>query len=97
MEWLLGGIATFVFWLLRNKDAVQAKQIDDLIRMHNEDAKRLQDLELEIARKHYVKDELDAKFDKLEDAFKIGFELMGTKFDRLSNALMKSHIAIDVK
>lgn len=75
---------------LKLKDASQAKQIDLLFLKHDEDAQKLQDLELKIAQRHYVKEELDMKFDKLEKAFTEGFKALGDKFDKLSDRLMRS-------
>lgn len=41
---------------------------------------------IKIAAEHYVKDELNSKFDKLEIAFSAGMKEMGEKFDRVSSA-----------
>lgn len=55
---------------------------------HELDVRELQDLRERIAREHYVKQELDQKFDKLELAFTAGFRDLGQRFDKLSEALM---------
>lgn len=88
----LSGIVAVLWWLLRQKDAAQARQIEQLFQKHDEDAKALQDLRVEIAKTHYVKDELDARFDRLETTFRDGFGNLGQKFDRLSEALT-NHIS----
>lgn len=95
---VFGGIASVVWWLLRQKDEAQAKQIEvqegnieTLFRKHDEDAKRLQDLELEIAKNHYLKNELDAKFDRMEAAFREGLGQLGAKFDKLADAIAKAN------
>lgn len=84
---MIGGIG----WFLRNKDEFQAKQIALLFMKHDDDAKALQDLRIQIASNHYVKQELDARFDRLESAFKQGFADLGGKFDRLSERLLESN------
>ncbi len=86
-----GGI---VWYLLKQKDGHQEEQIKLLFAKHDEDAKALQDLRIQIAEGHYKKTELDMKFDRLEFAFKSGFDVMGIKFDKLSDALMK-HIQFE--
>lgn len=84
---LLGGLCTVMWWLLRNKDAVQAEHIKELFKKHEEDAEKLAKLELEIARQYYVKTELDPKFDEMKKDIKDGFDKLGVKFDNLGNAL----------
>lgn len=83
----VSGVFTVLWWLLRQKDAAQSKQIELLFQKHDQDAQALQDLRVEIAKQHYVKSELDGKFDRLESAFRDGFGTLGQKFDRLSEAL----------
>jgi biopolymer transport protein ExbB/TolQ len=81
---------------LKLKDASQAKQIDLLFLKHDEDAQKLQDLELKIAQRHYVKEELDVKFEKLEKAFENGFKMLGEKLDKLTDKFMR-HQTDDLK
>lgn len=85
--WIFGGIFTILWWLLRNKDEIQARAISDLYSKHEKDAKELVDLRVQIAESHYKKDELDSRFERLEAAFKSGFEELGRRFDRLSDRL----------
>lgn len=87
----LGGVGTVVWYLLRQKDEEQQAAIKLLFHKHDLDYEDLQALKLQIASQHYVKQELDSKFDKLETAFRDGFTSLGTKFDRLGDALV-THI-----
>lgn len=84
----ISGVFIVLWWLLRNKDAAQQEQIKVLFAKHDEDAKHLQDLRLAIAEGHYKKVELDTKFDKLEYAFKMGFQDLGHRFDKLAEVLI---------
>lgn len=86
--WIFGAIASVLWYLLRQKDAKQQADIDMLFKKHDEDAQRLSDLSLEIAKKHYERPELDGKFDKLESSIRDGLKELGSKFDRLAEALM---------
>lgn len=86
---ILSGIFAVLWWLLKNKDSKQEKDIDLLWTKHDEDAKRLQEVELDIARRHYVKDELDLRFSKLEAAVREGMVMMGGKFDKLADLLIE--------
>lgn len=86
---VITGVGTVVWYLLRQKDEQQADAIKLLFKKHDEDAKELESLKLQIASQHYVKGELDAKFDKLEHAFRDGFSALGAKFDKLGEVLMQ--------
>jgi len=90
----VSGIATVLWYLLRKRDEEQQQAIDLLFKKHDADAEALTKLKLEIASHHYVKSELDAKFDRLQDTFTNGFETLGNKFDKLSDALVE-HIAAE--
>lgn len=79
-------------WFLRQKDEAQAKQISALWLKHDEDAAALADLKERIAREHYVKAELDARFQRLEDAFRDGFNELGQKLDKLTDVMLQ-HIS----
>lgn len=73
-------------------DQLWTKQREDcalLHAKHDTDVKELGELRERIAREHYVKQELDNKFDKLERAFTDGFKGLGAKFDRLSEAISR--------
>lgn len=72
-----------------NRDAKQDTQIALLFTKHDADVAALQELRLQIARDHYQKEELDARFTRLEAAFQKGFDDLGKKFDRLSDALLQ--------
>lgn len=95
------GIAV-IGWFLRKKDEQQEKELEslrsalqnqtDLLwQKHDQDAKDLSELRLHIASQHYVKTELDARFDKMELTFTNGFNDLGNKLDRLTETMV-SHI-----
>ena len=84
----MGVIFSVIGWFLRSKDEAQSSQIKLLFEKHDADAGALQDLRIQLAREHYQKNELDARFDKLEAAFRSGFDDLGRKFDKLSEALL---------
>lgn len=75
-------------YFLRQKDEAQGKQIQTLWTKHDADAKDLADLRERIAREHYVKGELDARFTRLEDAIKTMSSELGAKMDRLTDTLI---------
>jgi hypothetical protein len=85
----ISGVGCVVWYLLRTKDEAQGKAIELLFSKHDADYAELQALKLQIASQHYVKGELDHKFDKLEGAFRDGFTSLGTKFDRLGDVLVE--------
>ena len=84
----VGGLWGVTWWLLQNKDRLQEKQISALWEKHDQDAAALAALKLEIAKEHYIKGELDQKFDKLEHAFTGGMDGLGKKFDQLASSLL---------
>lgn len=90
----ISGTGSVVWYLLRQKDAAQQAAIDLLFKKHDEDYRELQELKLRIASEHYVKGELDHKFDKLEGAFRDGFADLGKKFDNLGQVLIR-HIQLE--
>ena len=79
-----------VGWLLANKDAKQGGDIDLLFRKHDADVDALNSLRVEIAKEHYLKHELDSRFQSLEFAFKDGMKELGGKFDRLTEILVEN-------
>lgn len=86
------GLVGLVGYFLRQKDDEQGKKIDKLFAIHDRDVEKLAALELKIASDHYIKPELDAKFEKMEATFRTGFETLGHKFDKLSDILI-AHVA----
>lgn len=94
VEIVLAIVSAFfiVLWyLLQQKDSKQQKDIELLWTKHDMDAKELELLKLQIASQHYVKTELDSKFDRMEETFRSGFKDLGTKVDQLTTALLKGN------
>jgi len=116
------GVFVVLWWLLRNKDDKQQRELQDfihttdtyreirklevekkfdqlwtkqrddyiqLLSKHEADARELAELRERIAREHYVKQEMDNKFDKLERAFTDGLKDLGLKFDRLGEIIAR--------
>lgn len=83
---LIGIIGFF----LRQKDESQGKQITALWTKHDEDAKALAELKERIAREHYLKHELDARFESLERSFREGMRDLGNKMDKLTDTLLST-------
>lgn len=81
----VGGV---IWYLLRQKDANQEHEIRLLFIKCDAMSLSVQDLRLTLAGRHYEKTELDSKFDKLELAFKDGFETLGARFDKLGEILL---------
>ena len=69
----------------------QQEQIKLLFEKHDADVNRLVDLELNLAKNHSPKQELDVRFDKLEKTLSHAFDSLGSKFDKLSS-LLSDHI-----
>lgn len=96
-------IVPIVTYLLNKKDAAQEqqlaalkdlneklqKQIDLLFKKHDEDAANLASLQLQIAKEHYLKHELDARFQSLEHTFRQGFGDLSAEFKELSRILLE--------
>lgn len=92
---LVGVVLGVIAYLLDRKDRQQERALDEqkqqielLFKKHDEDAKRLQEVELDIAKRHYVKEELDSKFERLEAAIKSTMTELGGKFDKLADILI---------
>ena len=86
---ILGGLFTVLWWLLRQKDSAQQAQITELFALHKEDSERLQLLQLKISDEHYRKVELDTRFDKIDTTLKDGFKELGVKHDHLNMLLVQ--------
>lgn len=82
-------LLSVVGWLLANKDAKQAKEIELLFRKHDADVEALNTLRLEIAKEHYLKHELDARFQSLQDTVRLEMRGLGDKFDKMTDVLVK--------
>lgn len=87
----LGLLFTVLWYLLQQKDTKQQKDIELLWTKHDLDAKELENLKLQIAQQHYVKSELDSKFDRMEETFREGFKNLGVKVDHLTTTLITQH------
>lgn len=87
---LAGGAVglALIQYLLIQKDNKRTEEIQKLFALHDADAQELLALRLHIAGKHYEAQTVDAKFDKLENAFNRGFKDLGEKFDHLSETLL---------
>lgn len=77
-------------FFLRQKDEAQGKQIAALWTKHDDDAKALAELKERIAREHYLKHELDARFESLERSFRDGMTSLGNKMDKLTDTLLNT-------
>lgn len=84
---VLGGIFTVLWFLLRQKDESQEQRIKKLFELHDEDAKELAQHRLMIAENHYRKPELDIKFDKIESSIKDGFVAVKQEQDKTNDSL----------
>jgi hypothetical protein len=101
----VGGVFTVLWYLLRQKDAKQGEEISDirkqhkddidlLYKLHNKDVEKLAQLELEIAKNHYPKNELDKRFEQLDATIKDGFKSLGEDIKQMTSALqdhLKEH------
>ncbi|APB99015.1 hypothetical protein [Polynucleobacter asymbioticus] len=72
--------AVFVY-LLNRKDQAQENQISDLFKKHDEDSSRLHELELQVAKNHYQKIEVDAILDRFKS-------YLDERFDRLEQSIL---------
>lgn len=93
---------TVIGWLL-SRQIKQHEELDKekfkdveasiqlLFKKHDEDAAKLQDLRETVIGQHYRREELDVRFERLENTFKAGFDGVGDKLDELSK-VMVSHI-----
>ena len=89
-------IVPAITYLLNKKDAAQEKEIAELqatckllFKKHDDDVAALVLLQRQIDKEHYVKPELDARFQSLETTFRTGLHDLGAKFDRLSDFLIE--------
>lgn len=85
---LLTGLFVVLWYLLQQKDAKQEEAIKLLWLKHDDDAKGLEQLKLQIASQHYVKEELDKKFDKFDSTMRTGFQDLSGKVDELAKTLL---------
>ena len=101
-EWVAVGVALFgsltvvIGWLLSRKDDAQGKEIDTLktnlaaaFSASDKNEAALNEFKIQIAGEHYKARTIDEKFDKLETTFKDGFRDMGTKFDKMTDVMIR--------
>ena len=84
----LTGLFVVLWYLLTQKDAKQEDAIKLLWTKHDDDAKGLELLKLQIASQHYVKAELDQKFNQMDATMRNGFQILSGKVDELSKTLL---------
>ena len=84
----MAGLGTLLWYLLTQKDSKQEEAIKLLWQKHDIDAKELENLKLQIASQHYVKAELDQKFNQMDATMRNGFQILSGKVDELSKTLL---------
>lgn len=67
------------------------KGFTDLYKLHADDVAKLAALEVEIAKNHYPKPELDERFRQLDTTIKEGFRDLGNDIREMTKAL-QSHL-----
>jgi hypothetical protein len=85
---LITPLCLIIWYFLRQKDIQQQEAINLLFAKHEADAKELAELKLQIASRHYEKNELDAKLDRLLATVQDTQREMAAKIDGLTNALL---------
>lgn len=82
-------------YLLNKKDSAQEEKIKTqgeaiklLFKKHDDDAAALVLLQRQIDKEHYVKPELDARFQSLESTFREGFASLKSEFRELAQILI---------
>jgi uncharacterized protein HemX len=93
---IISGVGAIMWYLLKQKDEKQGREIEMLFKKHDEDVQALQELRVQIAEGHYKKTELDYKFDRIELAITNSFSNLASKFDKLSDVLI-AHITHEDK
>jgi len=63
----------------------------ELYKLHNTDAQNLLRLELEIAKTHHTKDDLDRQLDALRSAFTDGFKSLGESIRQMMQDHVEQH------
>lgn len=76
-----------------DKDVEELKKTQALLfKKHDDDVAALNSLQLQIAKEHYLKHELDQRFQSLETTFRQGFDGLSSEFKELSRVLI-AHVA----
>ena len=84
---IVAAVISALGWLLSAKDAAQEKQISALWTKHDEDAAKLVELQRQVDKDYYVKQELDTKFDRLEAAFTNGMNKLSVQLEQMTKVL----------
>lgn len=90
---VVSGVLAVIGFLIKDKLDKNAKEIALLFKKHDDDAAALVDLQREIDRDHYMKHELDAKFNQLDITMREGMKALGDKFDALAKVLTEHMLA----
>ena len=83
-----------LWYLLRQKDEKQGHDIETLFALHQKDVEKLAAFELEIAKNHYPKPELDQRFTQLDATIRGGFTTLSADVKEMTKALhdhMREH------
>lgn len=83
LTYVIAVVGALVSYLLQQKDAQQQRDIQELYNKHEADAAALQRLELHVAGEHYKRNELDSRFDRLEESVRSELRDLGKKIDVL--------------
>jgi len=84
---IIGIIATAFGYLLSGRHKSNESAIAILFKKHDEDVSELSNLKIEIAKKHYEREDINAMFGKIEKTVSDGFIMLGAKFDTLSTKM----------
>lgn len=83
----LTALFVVMWWLIRSKVRQIELLIDTLFKRHDIDVEKLQNFRIEVAGAHYVKPELDAKFDRMEKLFTDSLNSLNTTIRDLGNKI----------
>lgn len=99
LAWALTGFVTVmlivIWWMIRDryqkndvKLEEQKELIERLFSLHDQDARELAEHRVMIAEKHYQKDELDVRFDRMEKNSEKWFVRLMEKIDNITNIVI---------
>jgi Tfp pilus assembly protein PilO len=91
----IGIVVSIITWLLNKTDKAQEDKLSAqqeairlLFKKHDDDVAALQALQLQIAKEHYLKHELDQRFQQLDATFREGFAGLRSEFKELARILI---------